>query len=303
MKFFLYDVINVEDKPIIEVIQSLITMVLMALLTILVYYGNIPNPNLILFTGLIAVSSLFGYIPGAFALAGVYIYTLLFFSTNQSFIYFTEINATKTVVSFVSGALCYLFVSTLNNMYKRSAKRMIHENTLLHATNMNLREMSHVDALTQTKNRFALRKDFESYIGAEIDLMIFDIDNFKNINDTYGHSFGDEMLRIVGQKVKETFGEEYCYRFGGDEFVVISKDDSVTSFTDKIEDLMKLTSKIVIEGKEIDVCLSAGFTYGVPTNTGDLRLMIKSADELLYKIKKNGKNNYEGIRYDLDIQD
>ena len=303
MNFFFDKIINVKDNPITESIQSSIAIVITAGLIALVYFLNIPNPNLILFTGLIALTSTFGFIPGAFALVGVYVYTLLFFSTNHLFVDFTEQNAIKTAVSFITSTMCFTFVGTLNHWFKKSILIMLQTNSELKNEKKSLEQISLKDELTDIKNRHSLRIDFPSYVGQEIHLMIFDVDEFKHFNDTYGHSIGDEVLKVVGSKTKEIFGEKSVYRFGGDEFVVIAKEDTFINFKEKIQTLMKEVEHMTIEDNELIIHLSVGFTYGVPTDNGDLRQMIDFADQLLYEVKKSGKNNLIGKRYELDLMD
>ena len=300
--FFLDKVINVRDNSLPEIIQSLITMVVMTGLILLAFFLNIPNPNLILFTGLIAVTSIFGFIPGAFALVAVFIYTLLFFS-NMTFTNFTPVNATKVIVSFITATACYLFVATLNHFYKKSMRQILEVNNELVSEKIKLEEISLKDELTDTKNRHSLRRDFDSYVGEEIHVMLFDVDEFKNINDNYGHSIGDEVLKHISNKTKEVFGEDNVYRFGGDEFVVIKRQESNTSFSSLIKQLMEDVEVVDIDENKLTIHLSGGFTYGTPTSNDDLRHMINYSDELLYEVKHSGKNNIIGRRYELDLLD
>ena len=69
------------------------------------------------------------------------------------------------------------------------------------------------------KNRWALER--ADLTGQELILMIVDIDYFKQVNDTYGHQAGDEALKLVAEALKQEFGDQYCYRYGGDEFLVV----------------------------------------------------------------------------------
>ncbi len=303
MNFFLDKIINVKDKPIPEIVQSLLSIIVMGGMILFVYFINIPNPNLFLFTVMIAFTSVCGFIPGAFSLLGIYIYSLLFFSTNHSFVDFTEVNAIKTVVSFITGALCYVIVGVLNRMYKLNAIKLLKANDELLNEKKTLQEISLKDALTDTKNRHSLRNDFNHFIGNEIHLMIFDIDFFKLFNDNNGHDFGDEVLKKIANATKEIFGEESVYRFGGDEFIVITKDDTYAEFEGRVKKLQEEVKNIRVNDKDYKIRLSIGFTYGVPTDNSDLRQMIKFADELLYQVKKSGKNNYIGKRYVLDLMD
>lgn len=301
MNFFARNILNIKNKILREIIYSLITIVNMSGIICLVYFLNIPNPNLVTFTGLIVFTTLFGFIPGSFALVGLNIYSLYFFSTNNDFISFNEQNLQKMIVVIVTSAICYLFVGALNYFFTKTTLKYIEINNELVKNNEQLREISTIDSLTQVKNRFSLREDFESYIGKEIQMLIFDVDEFKHINDTYGHQGGDIILEKIGEKAKKIFGNNNVYRFGGDEFIIIAKDVLLEEFKEKIEKFKKTVEVAEVENNSLSVHISGGYTYGIPTDVTDLRQMIKFSDNLLYEVKRSGKNSILEKKYDLDI--
>ena len=303
MNISLFNIFKIKNVAVRELVESLISSAIMVGLILLVYFVNIPNPNLVLFTGMIVVTAIFGLIPGIIATLGINIYSFYFFSTNHDFITFTDINSQKIIVTIITSILCYAFVGLLNHLYRRDAQRIIETNQNLKKDNAELTEISQIDVLTHTKNRFALRKDFNSYVGGEIQLMIFDIDDFKQINDKYGHSIGDRILSDVGKAAQQVFSNGSVYRFGGDEFIIIKKDLSLNEFKEKIESLQRLASKIEVNENDKGIKLSFGYTYGVVSHVMDIRSMMKFADELLYEVKRSGKNNSLGKRYDLDMVD
>lgn len=303
MNISLFNIFKIKNIVIRELVQSLISAFLMVGLILLVFFVNIPNPNLILFTGMIVITTMFGFISGAISVLGINIYSFYFFSTNHDFITFTDINSQKIIVTIITSILCYAFVGVLNYLYIKDAKKIIEANQNLKKDNKKLAEISRIDVLTNTKNRFALRKDFNSYVGSEIQLMIFDIDNFKQINDQYGHNIGDKILLNIGKAAQQVFSSESVYRFGGDEFIIIKNDLSLKEFKDKIKTLQKLASNIEVDENNKGITLSFGYTYGVVSHVIDIRSMMKFADELLYEVKRNGKNNSLGKRYDLDMVD
>ena len=94
----------------------------------------------------------------------------------------------------------------------------------------NLNDMAYIDALTGIGNRLALRRDYESYQGHEVTVVMLDLNDFKLINDTRGHEEGDRVLQEIGKLLSDTFGKEHCYRYGGDEFLVIVPDISDSEF-------------------------------------------------------------------------
>jgi len=147
----------------------------------------------------------------------------------------------------------------------------------------NLNDMAYVDALTQIGNRHALRRDYNSYQGHEVTVAMMDMDDFKRINDTHGHEEGDRVLREVGKLLSDTFGKEYCYRYGGDEFLLIVPDISISEFNEKLGTLEP-------NGPAIDDTARAGFSVGfvraMLTDSDMLRNLIARADEKMYESKR-----------------
>ena len=124
-------------------------------------------------------------------------------------------------------------------------------------------------------------------------LLMLDIDNFKNVNDTYGHLIGDQILRELSRVIAETVRKiDIPARYGGEEFVVIlpetTKDDAVVI----AERLRKNISKITVAANETTT-ISPTTSIGVaqyPYDGVDPKTLINAADTALYHSKNNGKN-------------
>ena len=128
--------------------------------------------------------------------------------------------------------------------------------------------------------------------------MMVDLDNFKGINDAYGHETGDLVLKGVGSVLLNTFSPERSYRYGGDEFLVIASgwsDDEFDAACEKIRGQMESLS-IGADGKP--VLFSGGYVCGVPRLQSDLRLMMRQADDNLYKAKREGRDMVVGSKFD-----
>lgn len=173
-------------------------------------------------------------------------------------------------------------------------------NKNLQEDNMTLEAATIRDSLTGVKNRFALRRDYDTYHEMNIHLMMLDIDDFKHVNDHYGHSVGDYLLKKTGDALLDNFGADYSYRYGGDEFIVIYPDVSEDEFTKMIKSLSEQLEEIYLEDEKIPVHFSAGYVYGNSLLHDDLRLMLRAADELLYDAKKTGKNTFIGEQYNRE---
>jgi diguanylate cyclase (GGDEF)-like protein len=156
----------------------------------------------------------------------------------------------------------------------------------------NLNDMAYVDTLTGIGNRLALRRDYDSYQGHEVTVMMMDLNGFKLINDTRGHDEGDRVLREIGKLLLDTFGMEHCYRYGGDEFLVILQDVSSSEFNEKLKSLEQ--NKPAIDNTTT-AGFSIGFTRAFVNDSDMLRDMISKADEKMYESKreKNRSNAFD----------
>ncbi len=161
----------------------------------------------------------------------------------------------------------------------------------------NLREMAYIDALTGVGNRMALRRDYDSYREREVTVFMVDLNDFRLINDTYGHETGDRVLHEVGKLLKKAFGKEHCYRYGGDEFLIIAPDLSPEEIKEKEEFLKKNGPVISKDGKGSDngndsqapakASFFVGYVRARLTDAAALRHLICLADEKMYDSKRN----------------
>ncbi|HIE58666.1 MAG TPA: GGDEF domain-containing protein, partial [Hydrogenothermaceae bacterium] len=122
-----------------------------------------------------------------------------------------------------------------------------------------------------------------------------DIDNFKKINDKYGHLIGDEVLKTLAKILKEELrGSDYIFRYGGEEFVLILP--SIKSLSDLFDILEKIRKKIeeislkINDNIEIKFTVSIGAVLVKENKRVPLDKVIEQADQLMYYAKKTGKN-------------
>ena len=159
-----------------------------------------------------------------------------------------------------------------------------------------LHHMAITDGLTQIFNRKhitdILQKEISRCIRYEkkLSILLFDIDFFKKVNDTYGHLAGDKVLVEISKAVKDTLREsDYLGRYGGEEFLVIFPETDLLSayvISNRIRETVEKIFWEVCNGHIITI------SGGVVENFGeDLNRMIKRADNLLYYAKENGRNN------------
>ena len=134
------------------------------------------------------------------------------------------------------------------------------------------------DGLTGLRNRRALEEDVEKVIGDHVTAYMIDINYFKEINDVYGHSVGDMVLRSTARWLKSTFREDRCYRYGGDEFLILSTEEKSYAKDVGIVKVPEITDERIL--------LSIGRADGEAKDHDDLFALISKADEKLYEVKK-----------------
>ena len=274
-----------------------VTFVVMVALVFAVAALNVPNPNMILITGLVICASFFGYPGGITAAVIMMAYTLAFFSIDFSFVNFNEAGLQKVVVSAIGITVITFFVAGLRHILAQNFFQLEQLNDALEEDNRLLEAATTVDDLTQARNRFGLRRDFASYLDSGACVIMFDLDNFKSINDDFGHNAGDHVLREVGATLIDCYGADHVYRYGGDEFLIVRPSVDHDAIRAKLDALASAVDALRVEGVDRPVHFSAGYTYGMPTTQSDLRFMIRQADECLYDAKNAGKNQVSGTAY------
>ena len=157
-------------------------------------------------------------------------------------------------------------------------------------------DKSRRDELTGAKNRHYLRDDFADYVGHDLFVMLCDIDNFKRYNDTYGHDTGDLLLREYFFALRDAFGDPYTYRYGGDEFLIVSPDLDDAGLERCFRIIETQVAKINVEDEVGMVKFSGGYVRSVAHDDSEFRAMLHKADDKLYEAKRAGKNRIVGER-------
>jgi len=164
-----------------------------------------------------------------------------------------------------------------------------------------LRHMAYHDPLTGLANRNKLEQYIHHLISMArrhqnaFALLFFDLDRFKNINDTIGHGAGDILLQIVAERLKSMVrSTDLVARLGGDEFVVVitdvKKTESLAAIAQKILDV--ILKVMVIKGNDIYITTSIGISL-YPYDGQTMQTLMKNADLAMYRAKEQGRNNYQ----------
>jgi diguanylate cyclase (GGDEF)-like protein len=155
------------------------------------------------------------------------------------------------------------------------------------------------DPLTGALNRAALEEALQREVevarrqGTPLAVLVIDIDHFKAVNDTYGHRFGDDVLRAVAHGVGDTIRRsDAFYRYGGEEFVVIAshtQPPGAQQLAERIRD--RVAAIATVGGRPMRVSVSIGVAGVRAGESGDS--LFQRADEALYRAKQNGRDRVE----------
>lgn len=159
-----------------------------------------------------------------------------------------------------------------------------------------LEDKADTDLLTGLTNKLATERKIKDFMSQNPNtqsmLFILDVDNFKKINDTMGHAFGDEVLRSLGQQITAIFrATDIVGRVGGDEFMIflkgVSDDGAILKEAHKVENFFRNFQA----GEYVKYAATASIGVAIyPHEGADFESLYKAADQGLYKAKKRGKN-------------
>lgn len=179
---------------------------------------------------------------------------------------------------------CVVMVINIAGKFRSNAKKK------------ELEDKADTDLLTGLNNKLATERKIKEYMAQNPDtqsmLFILDVDNFKKVNDTMGHAFGDEVLRSLGKQISCIFrASDIVGRVGGDEFMVflkgIATEENILKEAAKVETFFKGFQA----GEYVKYKATASIGVAIyPQEGADFETLYKAADQGLYKAKKRGKN-------------
>ena len=163
-----------------------------------------------------------------------------------------------------------------------------------------LEHQANYDALTGLPNRSLLHDRLKQAVYAQrtprnIAVVFMDLDHFKFVNDSLGHSVGDKLLKAMGERLRAALREgDTVGRVGGDEFVLILADQNNEEviFRAMQRIAAKVAEPLVIDGKELYVTCSAGISL-YPQDGPDVDTLLKNADTAMYRAKEHGRSNFQ----------
>ncbi|NOQ94056.1 MAG: EAL domain-containing protein, partial [Methylophaga sp.] len=185
-------------------------------------------------------------------------------------------------------------------MFSDITENKQHQDTLL--------QLAHYDVLTQLPNRTLFADRFSQAIAhskrtsTQLAVCFLDLDDFKPVNDNYGHEIGDELLIIVSERIKSVIREEDTVsRQGGDEFALLLGGIGAVEQCEKMMTRLHyaLSQPYFINGLTIAIGASSGFTL-YPLDNADLDTLLRHADQAMYQAKLEGKNRYHLFNAEQD---
>ncbi|MEC4725644.1 GGDEF domain-containing protein [Shewanella sp. D64] len=173
---------------------------------------------------------------------------------------------------------CYICIWTVSHYYELS-RASAHDSLI---------KLAHSDSLTQTNNRLAFSDVFSDHQGEY--LLLLDLDDFKSINDTYGHDIGDKVLVLVANCLKTLVDESRVFRIGGEEFCIWLDTTDIERAVYFSEEIRKNVAQQPIEcnGQSVVITISGGLAkhkYNMKQSE-----LLKIADNRMYSAKKRGRN-------------
>lgn len=174
-----------------------------------------------------------------------------------------------------------------------------------------LQQKADTDLLTGLTNKAATIRLIKEYMAQNPNgtgvLFVIDIDNFKKINDTMGHAFGDEVLKELGHQLRSMFrAMDVVGRFGGDEFMVFMSDVKDSAAIKRNGDRLRDFFRSFKAGEYVKYSVTASIGAAVFSENGkDFESLFKTADKAVYVVKKRGKNDvafYDDVKEEAETQ-
>ncbi len=181
----------------------------------------------------------------------------------------------------------------------RAGTRILELQDRLLNTQKELEYLATHDPLTGLWNRLAWKKlltaEFERAHrnATNVAVLMVDVDHFKAVNDTYGHSAGDAVLHKIGETLRSLVrAYDHVGRYGGEEFLILAQQlsrNAVFDYADRIRATLAQT-KVIYEGSPISVTVSIGVMFAELLPDGSPDMMVRAADRALYEAKSRGRN-------------
>lgn len=214
-----------------------------------------------------------------------------------------------SLVYAISILISYFYVVSASRYSRENYWSSIRNHLIAEERAAELEKLSTTDQLTQLKNRMYFDEEYDTEwrrslrLKAPLSIIMIDFDHFKQLNDTYGHLFGDEVLKqaspIISNELKRP--TDCIARYGGEEFVAMLPNTDREGAQTTGERIGKAVEKLHIEhqGRRVPITCSVGGCTIVPDHNLDKTDLIKFADGALYQAKGQGRNRYFAAEFEF----
>lgn len=172
-----------------------------------------------------------------------------------------------------------------------------------------IHQLAYYDSLTRLPNRILLLDRLDQVIaranrdGLKVAVLLLDVDQFKRVNDTFGHTSGDMLLKVLAERLSGIARKsDTVARLGGDEFVLVlsavPSEQNITNVAEKILEI--LSAPMELDGHEVFSGCSIGISV-FPGDGEDADTLLKNADTAMYQAKEQGRNNYQFFSKEMNV--
>lgn len=271
------------------------------------------DPAQPLFAQLFLLLILVGLPAGSLASNAVYLPAFIAFSLPimASLILWAQLLTTSfrtefTIVSMIYSALILViarqYAANMRNSIERSEENKVLIRQIK-AVNAKLLQLAYKDPLTSLSNRRQFEENASQLLeqlnvaSSSMALMLVDVDNFKQVNDTYGHEAGDELLREISNRIKsssresEMLAQVEVARIGGDEFIIVYHLDAEATGIEALAQriLHEISVPMALSNHSFKPSVSIGIALA-PKHAGKIKDLVRVADAAMYQAKKAGGN-------------
>ena len=247
------------------------------------------------------------WLPVYYAYAGPILFSLLIWSllvVDDLSLEYSTLTIAYAIVLFITAHVYHRNLKQALQIRTQN-ERLIAELSL---ANRQLEEFAYIDPLTGLTNRRWFQEQADNALErcqrhkSSLALLLIDLDNFKKINDQWGHSVGDDVLQTIAKRLKATFrqtdsiahAQMDAARFGGDEFILLLEDirsnHDVKKAAQRVLD--EVHEPIISDNQLIEPSCSLGIAL-YPADGNTIVTLIRRADVALYRAKDSGKNNFQ----------
>ena len=295
-------------------ILAYVMFVIFSALLVYAYYNNplMFNINAWFIVLVLPIFLVFGFYT-AICLAILFMMTIAVID-----VYFIQSDVQNLVYGFVPILVSVWFMHIYEALLEHYVKLLKHSNNTLEATVKKrtailedqrnvLDYQAHYDPLTELPNRIKFQKDIKDVMHNarkyknNFALLFIDLDQFKKINDSYGHDVGDQVLRTLASRIRKSIDTEYkLSRLGGDEFTILVEEypykKDLEYLAQKVIDTIQ--EPIIIDKTTMFISCSIGISL-YPDDTSSYQDMIKYADTAMYKAKELKQGHYTFYSSDM----